>query len=63
MSPLGHFGETAKHWGDVLSVGGLLATLFGWLPGITALLVLLWTGLRIYECLLSIRLKQRELDR
>jgi hypothetical protein len=53
--------DTAKHWGDALSIGGLVASLLGWLPGVTALLVLLWTGMRVYECWLSIKLKRREL--
>lgn len=61
--PLAFLSDTAKHWGDVLSIGGLVASLLGWLPGVTALLVMLWTGMRVYECWLSIRLKQRELDR
>ena len=61
--PLAFLSETAKHWGDALSVGGMLAILIGVLPALTALLVAVWTCLRIYECLLSIRLKRRELDR
>lgn len=63
MDPLMHLSETAKHWGDALAVGGLVASLIGWLPGATALLVALWTLLRIYECLLSIQLKRRELGK
>lgn len=56
-----HMSETAKHVVDVFSVGALVATFFQWLPQITALLVLIWTALRIYESLLTIREKHRAL--
>jgi hypothetical protein len=61
--PLAFLSDTAKHWGDALSIGGLVASLLGWLPGVTALLVLVWTGMRIYECYLNIRLRHRELEK
>lgn len=61
--PLLHLSATAKHWGDALSIGGLVASLLGWLPGVTAILVFVWTLARLYECYLSIRLKRRELNK
>lgn len=59
--PLAHFSETAKHWIDALSVGAIVATLFDYLPGLTAALVCVWTIMRLYECWLNIRIKRREL--
>lgn len=59
--PLAHFSETAKHWGDALSIGGCMAALFGWLPEVTALLVFVWTIARLYECYLNIKIRRREL--
>lgn len=59
--PLSAVSDTAKHWGDALSIGGLVASILGWLPGVTALLVLFWTMMRCYECYLNIKIKRREL--
>jgi hypothetical protein len=56
-----HLSDPVKHAVDVLSIGTLLAALFSWVPAITAVLVLLWTGLRMYESVLSIREKHRAL--
>jgi hypothetical protein len=61
MNALDHMSETAKHWIDVFSVGALVATFFEWVPEATAVLVLIWTGLRIYESILVIREKRRAL--
>ena len=58
---LDSFNETAKQAVDALSIGALIATLFDWLPEVTALAVFVWTCLRIYESLLAIRVKRREL--
>ena len=55
--------ETVKHWLDFISVGALIAVIVDILPTVTALLVLIWTALRIYECFLAIRLKRKELRR
>ena len=41
--------EQAKHVIDAISIGGILATLAGWLPAIAALLSIVWTLIRIYE--------------
>lgn len=41
--------EHIKAAADGLSIGTVLATLFGWLPQIAALASLIWTGIRIYE--------------
>lgn len=59
--PLAFLNDTAKHWLDILSVGALAATLLDWVPALSAILVAAWTALRIYEVLLSIKLKRREL--
>ena len=41
--------EHVKHVVDAISIGGILATLAGWLPAIAALLSIVWTLIRIYE--------------
>lgn len=41
--------ESIKAAADGLSIGTVVATLFGWLPQIAALASLIWTGIRIYE--------------
>lgn len=41
--------EHVKNVGDVVSVGTVVATLIGWLPHISALLTVVWLGIRIYE--------------
>jgi uncharacterized damage-inducible protein DinB len=56
-----HLSDTAKHWIDVLSLGALVATLLDWIPGVTAILVLLWTAMRIYESWQNITLNRRKL--
>lgn len=47
--PLSHISEGGKHALDILSVGTLLGTLFQFLPGIAALLTIVWTAIRIIE--------------
>ena len=44
-----HLSESAKHLGDALSIGTVLATLAGWRPAVAALGTIVWTGSRIYE--------------
>lgn len=46
---LDHLNETAKHIGDALSVGVVLATIAQALPAVAALFTIIWTGIRIYE--------------
>jgi hypothetical protein len=41
--------DTFKHIIDALSIGGVMATLAGWLPAIAALASLVWTVIRILE--------------
>jgi len=41
--------EHAKHIVDAISIGGVLATLAGWLPAVAALFSIIWTAIRIYE--------------
>lgn len=41
--------ESLKHIIDALSIGGVMATLAGWLPAIAALASLVWTVIRIFE--------------
>lgn len=53
--------EPVKHGLDFLAVGTLLATLFQWLPAATALLVFVWTIMRVIESWQAIRLNARKL--
>jgi hypothetical protein len=62
MTPVNHLSEATKHAGDILSAGVVLGTLFDWLPGVAALLTVLWTMLRIYETVLNIRAKRKGLS-
>jgi hypothetical protein len=41
--------DAIKVAADGLSIGTVVATLFGWLPQIAALASLVWTAIRIYE--------------
>lgn len=41
--------EPVKHIIDMASIGALVATFFGWLPHVTAMLTLVWMCIRIYE--------------
>lgn len=41
--------EQAKHVIDAISIGGMLATLAGWLPALAALFSIIWSLIRIYE--------------
>ena len=61
MTFLDHLSDTAKHVVDALSVGALVATLFDWIPGVTAVAVLIWTAMRIVESWQSIKLNHRKL--
>lgn len=63
MQVLDHLSDTAKHWIDVFSLGALVMALLDWIPGVTAILVMVWTGMRIYESFLAIRLAQKNLKR
>ena len=47
--PFSHLSDTAKHWGDGLSVLTVVGTLADMLPSIAAVLTIVWTGIRIYE--------------
>jgi hypothetical protein len=59
--PLAHVSDTAKHWIDVLSLGALAATLMEWLPGASAVLVFVWTILRLFESWQNIQINRRKL--
>lgn len=48
-APFGSLSDTAKHWGDGLSVLTVIGALADMLPSIAALLTIVWTGIRIYE--------------
>lgn len=61
MSVLNHMTDTAKHWVDALSMGALVATLFDWIPGVTAIAVLIWTAMRMFETYQNIVLNRRKL--
>ena len=41
--------DTARHIGDIGSLGVILATVANWLPSIASLLSIIWVGIRIYE--------------
>lgn len=56
-----HLSEPVKHTVDVLSIGALLTTLVGWVPEVTAVLVLIWTLMRMYGAYLDNQLKRRAL--
>lgn len=47
--PFDHLSNSAKHWGDGLSVLTVVGTLADMLPSIAAILTIVWTGIRIYE--------------
>jgi hypothetical protein len=53
--------EQARYWLDASAIGAVVASLFGWLPEIAALLSVIWFGMRLYETHLAIRLKKHEL--
>lgn len=61
MSLFDHLSDTAKHWIDALSLGALLATLLDRLPAITAVLVAVWTVMRMIESFQAIKLNHRKL--
>lgn len=58
---LDQMSDTAKHWIDALSLGALVATLIDVLPAATALLVFVWTAMRIFESWQNIRINARKL--
>lgn len=41
--------EHTKSIIDAISIGGVMATLAGWLPAVAALFSIVWTLIRIYE--------------
>lgn len=51
--------EKAGNTLDASAVGIVIATLFGWLPNIAALLSVIWLAMRIYSTYLDIQ-KQRK---
>lgn len=63
INPVHALSAGAKHTIDVVSVGWLLAVFITNLPTITAVAVLIWTGMRMVESWQAIRLNQRKLAR
>ena len=61
MTVLDHLSESAKHAGDALSAGAIIASFFSWLPQMSALLAAVWFVLRIFESYQNIRLNGRKL--
>ena len=61
MSLVSHLSDTAKHSIDFLSLGALVATLLSWLPAATALLVFVWTAMRVFESYQNIKINARKL--
>lgn len=51
--------EQVKQATDVVAVGTVAATLFGWLPALAAGLTIIWTCIRIYETKTVQRLRVR----
>lgn len=41
--------DQSKHVVDAISIGGVVATIAGYLPAIAAILSIVWTLIRIYE--------------
>lgn len=58
---LREMNETAKNAADGVSVTALLGVLVSALPVVTAIAVLIWSVLRIYDVWLAIKLKHRRL--
>ena len=46
---LDHLSDSTKQAGDVVSIGLVFATIADWLPGVAALLTIVWTAIRIWE--------------
>lgn len=51
------------HIVDLSAVGLAIATFFGWLPNIAALLTVIWMVLRIYEAYLMIKQHRARLNK
>ena len=67
---LDNLSEPVKHWLDVGAIGGVIVTMFGFLPSLAALLSIVWIVLRITNELLdraikrqTYELNKRELDK
>lgn len=58
----GPIQEQAKHVIDAGAIGGGVAAFAGWLPDIAAGLSIIWLAVRVYETILNIRLKRKELN-
>jgi hypothetical protein len=50
--------ELARTGLDITSIGAMAAVLAGHLPSIAAAVTIIWTGLRCYEIIISIREKR-----
>ena len=57
---LDHISEPVKQAVDLISVGALVAAMFDLVVPATAVLVLIWTGMRMYESFLAIRKHHRD---
>jgi hypothetical protein len=49
VNPVHLLSDTAKHTGDALSIGAIIASFFSWLPQVSALLAVVWFAMRIME--------------
>ena len=56
---LDHGTDAARHFGDAVSLGVVVATIAEWLPAVAALLTVIWTAIRIYETRTVQRLVRR----
>lgn len=61
MTVLDHMSESVKHVVDLLSLGALVGTFVSLLPVGTAILVAVWTIMRIVESYQAIKLNHRKL--
>jgi uncharacterized membrane protein YciS (DUF1049 family) len=59
VSAFDNLSEPVKHWLDIGAIGGVVATLFGWVPQIAALLSVIWICLRITNELLDRAIKRQ----
>lgn len=53
--------ETIKTFFDWGALGTLIATLASWLPGVAALLAVIWWAYRIHETRLQVKLLKKQL--
>ena len=58
---MGQYDEAIKHAADASAIAILIATLANWLPGIAALLTVLWLAVRLYNEIMTTIDRRRRL--